>query len=202
MMRLLIKYTSKERARILEELDQITKEILMMVTQANFDELKINLDKQRIKYEEEITAKKQRNFLRDFKYYQSGRVLTFHRKYDYMYSEEYKEPVSDGGKGASGVNIHDSEESDISDSNLSDTTDAAHLRKIMGSDKSTNRANLFKQIWLLNQGRTDQKKDLFQSRGRGRGSRGRGRGTSQRKQEQEKEGPMPGRMNTRARTLT
>ncbi|KAJ1215732.1 hypothetical protein NDU88_003340 [Pleurodeles waltl] len=122
MMRILIKYASKERVKILEEIEQTTKEILTTVTQAYFDELKANLDKKLIKYKEDITAKKQRTFLRDFKDYQSGRILTFYRKYDYMYSEDYKDPVPEAASGASGANVHESEESDVSDTILDDST--------------------------------------------------------------------------------
>ncbi|KAJ1176935.1 hypothetical protein NDU88_002202 [Pleurodeles waltl] len=44
-------------------------------------------------------SKKQRKFIRDFKDYQSGRILTFHRKYDYMYVENDKELAVEKNRG-------------------------------------------------------------------------------------------------------
>ncbi|KAJ1177726.1 hypothetical protein NDU88_002978 [Pleurodeles waltl] len=147
------------RAKTLEEIEQLTKEILTFTTPENFEEVKVNLDKKLIKYEEDITAKKQRTFLRDFKDYQAGRILTFHRKYDHMFSNEYRESLPDMRKDTTGTEVHESEESDMSDSNYSDTTDTSSSSRTMGSDKNIERANFLKQFRLLNQGRTDQKKD-------------------------------------------
>ncbi|KAJ1114981.1 hypothetical protein NDU88_003210 [Pleurodeles waltl] len=50
-----------------------------------FDEYMKGLEKKLCKLEEEITGKKQRKYIRDFKDYQAGRILTFQRKYDHMY---------------------------------------------------------------------------------------------------------------------
>ncbi|KAJ1173311.1 hypothetical protein NDU88_005147 [Pleurodeles waltl] len=197
MMRILIKYASKERIKIVEEIDKITQVILTLVSQKTFDEVKDNLDKKLSKFEEEITVKKQRKFIRDYKDYQSGRILTFHHKNDHMYTEGYKESIPSGDKSSSGVNLGLTEESDVSDGNLSDASEIT-AEQIRDVDASVNRSNFSKQFCLLNQGRTEQTKD-FQSRGRGRGQRGRGRGTGQRRQEERKEVPMTMAMTTRAR---
>ncbi|KAJ1089957.1 hypothetical protein NDU88_003097 [Pleurodeles waltl] len=50
-----------------------------------FDEYMKGLEKKLCKLEEEITGKKQRKYIRNFKDHQAGRILTFQRKYDHMY---------------------------------------------------------------------------------------------------------------------
>ncbi|KAJ1194668.1 hypothetical protein NDU88_003954 [Pleurodeles waltl] len=187
----------QERERILEEIHKTTKLILTSVSQSAFDDVKGNLDKKLSQFEEEITMKKQRKFIWDFKDYQSGRIPTFHRKYDHMYTEDYKEPVLLGNIGTSDISLRLPEESDVSDSSLSDKSENP-LGKNMDVDTSVSRSNFLKQFRLLNQERTEQRKD-FQPRGMGRGQRGRGRGIVQRKYEERKEGPPATGMTTRAR---
>ncbi|KAJ1177178.1 hypothetical protein NDU88_002440 [Pleurodeles waltl] len=87
MMRILTKYAIKDRSKILEEMEKVRLELLSLVTQETFDEFMKNLEKKLCKLEEEITGKKQRKYIRDFKDYQASRILTFQRKYDHMYNE-------------------------------------------------------------------------------------------------------------------
>ncbi|KAJ1158880.1 hypothetical protein NDU88_011553 [Pleurodeles waltl] len=142
-------------------------------------------------------SKKQRKFLRDFKDYQSGRILTFHRKYDHMYAENDKELVVENSNRDFTLEV---EESDISDGNQSDVSDSL-LDKGPVADKNASRSNFFKQFRLLNQGRTDQRKETFPQRGRGRGTRGRGRGTGQPRYGQGKEELRQTGVTTRARKM-
>ncbi|KAJ1175202.1 hypothetical protein NDU88_000493 [Pleurodeles waltl] len=164
----------QDRDKIMEEIDKTIKSILTLVSQSVFEEVKGYLDKKLSKFEEEITMKKQRKFIRDFKDYQSGRILTFHHKYDHMYTEDYKDPTPVGDVGSSGIDLGLTEESDVSDENLSDAPEIT-AEKNREVDTSTSRSNFLKQFLLLNQGRTERRKD-FQPRGRGSGQRGRGRG--------------------------
>ncbi|KAJ1131371.1 hypothetical protein NDU88_009708 [Pleurodeles waltl] len=130
-----------------------------------FPRLLKNLEKKLLKLEEEITSKKQRKFIRDFKDCQAGRILTFQRKYDHMYSEDTTESnVMD----CELVNkpVEEQEESDISDGNLSDVPDTV-LFRVSTSDKEKDRLNFLKQFRLLNQGRTEQHKETYPQRGRG-----------------------------------
>ncbi|KAJ1189750.1 hypothetical protein NDU88_006492 [Pleurodeles waltl] len=134
-----------------------------------------NFQKKLLKLEEEITSKKQRKFIRDFKDYQAGRILTFQRKFDHMYNEEAIELNTRDLELANKL-VEEREESNISDGNLSDVSDTI-LSKDVILDKETDRLHFLKQFRLLNQGRTDQQKETFPQRGRGRGFRGRGKGT-------------------------
>ncbi|KAJ1129499.1 hypothetical protein NDU88_007867 [Pleurodeles waltl] len=199
MMKILIKYASKDRENIIEEIEKTTKLILTLVSQSTFDEVKDNLDKKLSKFEEEFTVKKQRKFIRDFKDYQSGRILTFHHKYEHMYSEGYKDLILSGDIGRSGINLGLTEESDVSDVSDKNLSDAPEItaEKNRDVDNSISRSNFLKQFRLLNQGRTEQRKD-FQPRGRGQGQRGRGRGIMQRRQEESKEVPTTTAMTSRA----
>ncbi|KAJ1105750.1 hypothetical protein NDU88_003155 [Pleurodeles waltl] len=119
MMKILIKYAFKDREKFMEEIDKTTKLILTLVSQSAFEEVKGNLDKKLSKFEEKITVKKHRKFISDFKDYQSGRILTFHHKYDHMYTEDYKDPTPLSDNEMSGSNLRLTEESDASDGNLS-----------------------------------------------------------------------------------
>ncbi|KAJ1137349.1 hypothetical protein NDU88_003760 [Pleurodeles waltl] len=175
MMRILTKYAAKDRNRILEDIEKTRLELLTITTQESVDEFMKGLERKLMKLEEDITNKKQRKLIRDFKDYQSGRILTFHRKYDHMYKDE--------GSGVKAKNVdvtttstEEQVESDVSDGNLSDVLDTT-LSKGLFLDKGIERSNFLKQFRLLNQGGTDQYKDSQSQRGRGGGSRGRRRGT-------------------------
>ncbi|KAJ1177650.1 hypothetical protein NDU88_002902 [Pleurodeles waltl] len=197
MMRILTKYAMKDRSRTLEEMEKVRLEILALITQETFDEYMKYLEKKLCKFEEEITAKKQRKFIRDFKDYQAGRILTFQRKYDHMYNEEATELNSRDSEQISQP-IEEQEESDISDGNLSDVSDTA-LAGAPASDKEVDRLNFLKQFRLLNQGRMDQHKGAHPQRGRGRGVRGRGRGTDRPRRGGAGDDTRPQGMITRAR---
>ncbi|KAJ1116721.1 hypothetical protein NDU88_004927 [Pleurodeles waltl] len=157
MMRILIKYAFKDRKKILEEIDKLTAEILSMVSVDALEEFKNNLEKKLTKFEEDVTSKKQGKFIRDFKDYQSGRILTFHRKYDYMYTENEREPPAGLVENNTGEHIREVEKSDVSDSNQWDVSDSIS-GKGSGADRSVNRSNFLKQFRLFNQGRTDSRK--------------------------------------------
>ncbi|KAJ1092618.1 hypothetical protein NDU88_005728 [Pleurodeles waltl] len=86
-----------------------------------FDEYMKGLEKKLCKLEEEITGKKQRKYIRDFKDYQAGRILTFQRKYDHMY--EGSTDVNVRNIEQASQPVEEQEESDISDGNLSDVPD-------------------------------------------------------------------------------
>ncbi|KAJ1082373.1 hypothetical protein NDU88_002541 [Pleurodeles waltl] len=158
MMRILIKYASKDRTKILEEIDKAIAEILTMVWQDTLEEFRNNLDKKPSKFEVDITLKKQRKFICEIKDYQLGRILTFHRKYDIMYTDDYEEQISSVVEANPDMILREPEESDVSDSNLSDASDTT-LAKSSGADMKMNRSNFLKQFHLLNQGRTDQRKE-------------------------------------------
>ncbi|KAJ1166428.1 hypothetical protein NDU88_006832 [Pleurodeles waltl] len=162
-----------------------------------FEEFKTSLDKRLETLEEDITAKKQRKFIRDFKDYQSGRILSFHRKYDHMYGDNQKNVPENQSDVNIGDQIDEVEENDVSDSNQSDISDSVS-GKSLEAEKSSNKSNFLKQFCLLNQGRTERKEPLPQ-RNRGRGMRGKGRGTTQRKYEEGKEDLRAGGVMTRAR---
>ncbi|KAJ1081668.1 hypothetical protein NDU88_001846 [Pleurodeles waltl] len=147
------------------------------------EEFKNNLEKKLSSFEEDVMSKKQRKFIRDFKDYQSCRILTFHRKYDHMVMENEKEPVIANNNKDFTSEV---EESNVLDGTQTDVSDS-HLEKGAVVDKNLNKSNFFKQFRLLNQGRTDQRKEVFPQRGRGRDTRGRGRGTGQQRYEQGKE---------------
>ncbi|KAJ1180798.1 hypothetical protein NDU88_006014 [Pleurodeles waltl] len=122
MMRILTKYAAKDRNRILEDIEKTQLKLLTITTQESVDEFMKGLEKKLMKLEEDITNKKQRKFIRDFKDYQSGRILTFHRKYDHMYKDE------GFGENAKNVDvtttsIEEQVESDVADGNLSDVSD-------------------------------------------------------------------------------
>ncbi|KAJ1109469.1 hypothetical protein NDU88_006829 [Pleurodeles waltl] len=175
MKRILIKYAIKDRSKILEEIDKIRLELLTIITQEALDDFMKNLEKKLTKLEEDIPIKKQRKFIRDFKDYQAGRILTFHRKYDHMYKEEVSE-LSLKNLETTEVSTEELVESDVSDGYLSDISDTTLLKDVV-VDKGTERSNFLKQFRLLNQGRTDQYKHFQSQRGRGGGPGGKRRGT-------------------------
>ncbi|KAJ1199051.1 hypothetical protein NDU88_002889 [Pleurodeles waltl] len=84
MMKILIKYESKDRKKILDEIEKVSTEILSLTTDDGMEEFKENLEKKLSRFEDDIMSKKQRKCIRDFWDYQSGRILSFHRKYDHL----------------------------------------------------------------------------------------------------------------------
>ncbi|KAJ1188496.1 hypothetical protein NDU88_005257 [Pleurodeles waltl] len=163
MMRILIKYAVKDRSKILEEIDKIRLELLTIITQETLDEFMQNLENKLIKLEEDITTKKQRKFIRDYKDDQAGRILTFHRKYVHMYKEETSE-LCFKNLETTAVSTEELVESNVSDGNLSDVSDTA-LSKGVVVDKGTERSDILKQFRLLNQGQTDQNSISERQRG-------------------------------------
>ncbi|KAJ1187966.1 hypothetical protein NDU88_004731 [Pleurodeles waltl] len=161
-----------------------------------FDEYMKGLEKKLCKLEEEITGKKQRKYIRDFKDYQAGRILTFQRKYDHMY--EGRTDVDVRNTEQASQLVEEQEESDISDGNLSDVSDTV-VSGALTSDKEKDRSNFLKQFRLLNQGRLEQHKGIHPQRGRGRGVRGRGRGTDKPRRGGAGEDAKPLGVVTRAR---
>ncbi|KAJ1119484.1 hypothetical protein NDU88_007669 [Pleurodeles waltl] len=139
MMKILIKYAIKDRKKILEEIEKVSMEIVSLIAEDAIEEFKKNLEKKLSSFEGDIMSKKQRKFLRDFKDYQSGRILTFHRKYDHMYVENEKEPTVENNNRDSTSEV---EESDISDGNQSDVSDSL-LEKGPVVDKNASRSNFF-----------------------------------------------------------
>ncbi|KAJ1110004.1 hypothetical protein NDU88_007359 [Pleurodeles waltl] len=196
MMRILIKYAIKDRSKLLEEMEKVRLELLSLVTQEMFDEYMKGLEKKLCKLEEEITGKKQRKYIRDFKDYQAGRILTFQRKYDHMYEGSTDVDVRNTEQASQ--LIEEQEESDISDGNLSDVSDTV-VSGALTSDKEKDRSNFLKQFRLLNQGRLEQHKGIHPQRGRGRGVRGRGRGTDKPRRGGAGEDAKPLGVVTRAR---
>ncbi|KAJ1109569.1 hypothetical protein NDU88_006929 [Pleurodeles waltl] len=118
------------------------------------EEFKKNLETKLSSCEEDIMSKKQRKFICDFKDYQSGRIVSFHRKYDHLYVKNEKESVIENNNRDFTSEV---EESDVSDGSQSDLSDSL-LEKRAAADKNLNKSNFFKQFRLLNQGRTDQRK--------------------------------------------
>ncbi|KAJ1099584.1 hypothetical protein NDU88_004683 [Pleurodeles waltl] len=109
----------------------------MSVTQETLDDFMRNLEKKLVKMEEDITTKKQRKFIRDFKDYQAGRILTFHRKYDHMYKEEASE-VGVKNLEITAGSTEELLESDVSDGNLSDVSDTIVSKGVTQDEISVN----------------------------------------------------------------
>ncbi|KAJ1156138.1 hypothetical protein NDU88_008862 [Pleurodeles waltl] len=132
MMKILIKYVIKDRKKILEEIEKVSIEIVSLTSEDALEEFKKNLEKKLSNFDGDIMSKKQCKFLRDFKDYQSGRILTFHRKYDHMYAENDKELSVENSNRYFTSEV---EESDISDGNQSDVSDSL-LDKGLAADKN------------------------------------------------------------------
>ncbi|KAJ1140787.1 hypothetical protein NDU88_007125 [Pleurodeles waltl] len=98
-MKILIKYAIKDRKKILEETEKVSTEIVSLTSEDAIEEFKKNLEKKLSSFEGDIMSKKQRKFLRDFKDYQSGRILTFHRKYDHMEGQTKENKYFHNGAG-------------------------------------------------------------------------------------------------------
>ncbi|KAJ1140593.1 hypothetical protein NDU88_006942 [Pleurodeles waltl] len=134
MMKMLIKNALKDRKKILEEIEKVSIEIVSLTSEDVMEEFKKNLEKKLSRSEEDIMSKKQCKFIQDFKDYQSGRIITFHRKYDHMYVENEKESIVENKSREFTSEV---EESDISDGNQSDVSDSL-LEKDPVADKNTN----------------------------------------------------------------
>ncbi|KAJ1144425.1 hypothetical protein NDU88_010724 [Pleurodeles waltl] len=134
MMKILIKYAAKDRKKILDEIDKVSTEILSLTSDDGVEEFKKNLEKKLNSLEEDIMSKKQHKFICDFKDYQSGRILTPHRKYDHLYVENEKEPLVENNRDFTS----EVEESDISDGSQSDVSDSL-LEKGAAADKNLSR---------------------------------------------------------------
>ncbi|XP_078507084.1 uncharacterized protein LOC144767537 [Lissotriton helveticus] len=177
MMKILVKYALKDRAKLLKDIEDLLAEIEPLMAKEALEEHLKKLNVKMEKLEEEITAKKQRKFIKDFKDYHSGRTLTFQKKYDHLFDK--KTGMALAGQPKSGPSA-EAVESDVSDGNLSDASTSGITQE--PSMNVNKKVNFLTQFQMMSQNRTDTfQGEGGKQRGRGRGSRGGTGGTNKQK---------------------
>ena len=168
MLEILVEFAWVDRKTLLSEIDTLTEEIKSMDSSNNFEEFYSKMEKRLEKIEEEIKTKKQRKFLRDLNDYQTGRILTFAKKYDHLYEETGKSHTGTTGdqdkdkeKNKDSIILDSGSESDISIETPSTSNMSNSIRTI----------NFLEDYRVLNRGRTEGRGEGSFHRGRGRGGR-------------------------------
>ncbi|XP_078518404.1 mitogen-activated protein kinase-binding protein 1 [Lissotriton helveticus] len=82
MLDLLVKFAWSDRAKILEEIDNLEKDIAKDSDKAKQEHLREEMKKRLVKYELKIRQRKQEKYERDECDYALGRILTFSKKFD------------------------------------------------------------------------------------------------------------------------
>ena len=170
MMNILIQYAWEEHPELLKQIEAIKDELTKNTPSGEFSTKMTEMETRLKKKEDEIKVRKQRKFLRDQRDYASGRILTFHKKYDHLYSPENKNAMDtlQTTNGTEGImelpSVSSISESDVSDSDTS---------RVAAEQNVKSNINFLEDFRVLTEFRNRQAR----SRGNeGRGPEGRGRG--------------------------
>ena len=87
MMQILIKFGWEEHQESVKELEALKEELASSTSKEDIKTKFQEIEGRVAKVEKEIKARKQHKFLWDEIDYDSGRILTFHKRYDHLYKK-------------------------------------------------------------------------------------------------------------------